>query len=196
MYFHRLDDVGTRSVAHWAMGMLRRVQNRLAEARIEFETATALDRNSRSFAQLGFVLMYLGQPEAAIPDAHRIFRQIDRAHRDFTPAQIEFLANIVRLWRGTDPFLTEGSMPDIERHFPDYRYRDVPGLCQRANRKEIEIRGWSLNPGRYVAPAPGESDNQDFRERLEELQEELERLNGEATLLQSRIAQNVAELLA
>jgi type I restriction enzyme M protein len=133
--------------------------------------------------------------EVLFVDAHRIFRQIDRAHRDFTPAQIEFLANIVRLWRGTETYLAEGSMPDIKTHFPDYRYRDVPGLCQRATRKEIEIRAWSLNPGRYVAPAPGEADNEDFRERLEELQEELERLNGDATLLQSRIAQNVAELL-
>ena len=44
--------------------------------------------------------------------------------------------------------------------------------------------------------APGEADDVDFRDRLEELQEELERLNGEATLLQSRIGQNVAELLA
>ena len=33
-------------------------------------------------------------------DARHIFRQIDRAHRDFTPEQIEFLANIVRLYRG------------------------------------------------------------------------------------------------
>ena len=33
-------------------------------------------------------------------DARHVFRQIDRAHRDFTPAQVEFLANIVRLWRG------------------------------------------------------------------------------------------------
>src|SRR5207253_3447114 len=33
-------------------------------------------------------------------DARHIFRQLDRAHRDFTPEQIEFLANIVRLYRG------------------------------------------------------------------------------------------------
>jgi type I restriction enzyme M protein len=43
---------------------------------------------------------------------------------------------------------------------------------------------------------PGEADDVDFRERLEELQEEFERLNSEAALVQSRIAQNVAELLA
>ncbi len=33
-------------------------------------------------------------------DARKIFRQIDRAHRDWLPEQIEFLANIVRLYRG------------------------------------------------------------------------------------------------
>ena len=31
-------------------------------------------------------------------DARHIFRQIDRAHREFTPQQIEFIANIVRLY--------------------------------------------------------------------------------------------------
>jgi type I restriction enzyme M protein len=129
-------------------------------------------------------------------DARRIFRQIDRAHRDFTPAQIEFLANVVRLWRGTDTFLTEGSAAEIKAHFPDYKYHDVLGLCRRATRKEIEAQGWSLNPGRYIGVAPGNAGDEDFRERLQELQEELARLNSKAALLQSRIAQNVAELLA
>ena len=38
-------------------------------------------------------------------DARHIFRQIDRAHRDFLPEQIEFMANVVRLWRGREPEL-------------------------------------------------------------------------------------------
>jgi type I restriction enzyme M protein len=133
--------------------------------------------------------------EVLFIDARRSFRQIDRAHRDFTPTQIEFLANIVRLWRGTETYLAEGSAAEIKTHFPDYKYRDVPGLCRRASLEEIEAQAWSLNPGRYVGVAPGGADDEDFRERLEELQEELERLTGEAGLLQSRIAQNVAELL-
>jgi type I restriction enzyme M protein len=102
----------------------------------------------------------------------------------------------VRLWRGTETFLIDGSGLEVEANFPGYAYRDVPGLCRRATRKEIEAQSGSLNPGRYVGVAPGEADDFDFRERLEELQEELERLNGEAVLLQSRIAQNVAELIA
>ena len=134
--------------------------------------------------------------EVLFIDARRIFRQIDRAHRDFTPSQIEFLANIVRLWRGTETFLDKSSSAEIKANFPKAKYSDVPGLCRRANRKEIEAQGWSLNPGRYVGVAPGAVDETDFRERLEELQEELEKLNGEAAKLQSRIALNVAELLA
>jgi len=34
-------------------------------------------------------------------DARRVFHQIDRAHRDFLPEQIKFLANIARLYRGS-----------------------------------------------------------------------------------------------
>jgi type I restriction enzyme M protein len=135
-------------------------------------------------------LWFFDQGKAAGPrgdevlfiDARRIFRQIDRAHRDFTPAQIEFLANIVRLWRGTEIFLADGSAAEIKRQFPDYQYRDIPGLCQCAARKQIEAQSWSLNPGRYVGVTPGEADDVDFRERLEELQEEFERLNSEAAL--------------
>ncbi|HVB79841.1 MAG TPA: class I SAM-dependent DNA methyltransferase [Candidatus Binataceae bacterium] len=133
--------------------------------------------------------------EVLFIDARRIFRQIDGAHRDFEPWQIEFLANIVHLWRGSETFFDEGSKPEIEKNFPKGKYQDMPGLCRRATRKEIAAQRWSLNPGRYVGIAPGEPDDVDFRERLEELQEELEKLTAEAAALQARIAQNVAELL-
>ena len=57
-----------RSMARLAMGMLRRLQNRLALSRVELETAIALDgNNARAFRQLGQTMMFLGQPEAAIP---------------------------------------------------------------------------------------------------------------------------------
>jgi type I restriction enzyme M protein len=80
--------------------------------------------------------------------------------------------------------------------FADGGYRDVPGLCKVATRQEIAAQDWSLNPGRYVGVAPGQTqDDGEFKEKLEALQEELEGLNAEAAQLQSRIAQNVAELL-
>jgi adenylate cyclase len=63
------------SVVHYDMGLLRRDQNRLPEAQIEFETAITLDRNNAgAFSQLGLVSMLLGQPEAGIPHIEKAIR--------------------------------------------------------------------------------------------------------------------------
>jgi type I restriction enzyme M protein len=64
-----------------------------------------------------------------------------------------------------------------------------------ATRAEVESQGWSLSPGRYVGVAAGVEDDFDFKERLGELNEELEILNGEARELEERIAENVVKLL-
>jgi type I restriction enzyme M protein len=128
-------------------------------------------------------------------DARAIYRQIDRAHRDFRPEQIEFLANIVRLYRGEAVETEQGSAALLAERFPEGAYRDVPGLCRAATRAEIEGQGWSLNPGRYVGVAERAPDEFVFAERLEELNEELERLNIEARVLEERISANVTALL-
>lgn len=128
-------------------------------------------------------------------DARQFYRQIDRAHRDFTPEQIEFLANIVRLYRGEKPEMDMGSHPMMQRHFPNGKYVDAPGLCKVATLDEIRQQGYSLNPGRYVGVAEREDDGFDFAERLEALNEELEGLNVEARDFEGRIAENIAKLL-
>jgi type I restriction enzyme M protein len=133
-------------------------------------------------------------------DARHIYRQIDRAHRDWTPAQIGFLANLVRLYRGEALDFTFGgdeARDKIKEVFGGKpAYVDIPGLCKAASRKDIEAQGWSLNPGRYVGVAPGEEiSDEDFKEQLEALNEELETLNAQAHELESTIARNVAEIL-
>ena len=128
-------------------------------------------------------------------DARHLFRQIDRAHRDWTPAQIEFLANIVRLYRGEQPENLHDSAALLAEHFSNGQYADVAGLCKAANLSEIEAQGWSLNPGRYVGVAARAEEDFDFKERLEEQNEELETLNAEARELEERIAENVVKLL-
>ena len=128
-------------------------------------------------------------------DARHIYRQLDRAHRDFTPEQIEFLANIVRLYRGEEPENRHDSAEMLAEKFPDGQYQDVPGLCKVATIEVIEAQGWSLNPGRYVGVAAREEDDFDFFERLEELNEELEVLNSEARELEERIAENVTAIM-
>jgi type I restriction enzyme M protein len=128
-------------------------------------------------------------------DARHIYRQIDRAHRDWTPAQIEFLANIARLYRGEQSENLHDSAELMAESFPDGQYVDVPGLCKVATIAEIEAQGWSLNPGRYVGVAARAEEDFDFKERLEELNEELEALNVEGRELEERIAENVVKLL-
>lgn len=129
-------------------------------------------------------------------DARRIFRQIDRAHRDFTPEQIELIANIARLYRGEATDSTAGSAKLLKQYFPKGKYVDVAGLCKVATLAEIEAQGWSLNPGRYVGVTERASDAFEFAERLEELNEELEVLNAEARRLENEVSEHVARLLA
>ncbi len=134
-------------------------------------------------------------------DARHIYRQVDRAHRDWTEGQIGFLANVVRIYRGEAPDFTLGG-PEAEAKLKEVfgkklKFTDVPGLCKAATIKEIEAQGWSLNPGRYVGVAPGEAvSDEDFKEQLETLNEELESLNAQARGLEQTIARNVAEILS
>jgi type I restriction enzyme M protein len=163
-------------------------------------------------------------------DARHIYRQIDRAHREWTPWQVGFIANVVRLYRGEAPDFTlggeeaqakllelfGGNAAQVGRVVPNapsrtdliaaedpasygdakLRYRDVPGLCKVATLAEIEAQGWSLNPGRYVGVAPGEAvSDEDFKEQLETLNEQLDALNAQARDLEQTIAGNVAEIL-
>ena len=133
-------------------------------------------------------------------DARHIFRQVDRAHRDWTPAQVGFIASLVRLYRSEAPDFTFGAS-DAEAKLKEVfgnkpAYADVPGLCKAATLQEIAAQGWSLNPGRYVGVAPGEDvSDEDFKEQLETLNEELESLNAHARGLEQLISANVAEIL-
>jgi type I restriction enzyme M protein len=153
-------------------------------------------------------LWFLDKGKAATPradsvlfiDARHIYRQIDRAHRDWTAGQVGFLANLVRLYRGEEPDYTLGG-EEAEAKLKEIfgakaAYADIPGLCKAASLSEIETQGWSLNPGRYVGVASGEDvSDEDFKEQLETLNEELTALNTQARELEATIAQNVAEIL-
>ena len=133
-------------------------------------------------------------------DARHVYRQIDRAHREWTTAQIGFLANIVRLYRDEELDFTlggdeaEAKLREIFGKKPIFA--DVLGLCKAATLKEIEAQGWSLNPGRYVGVAPGEAvSDEDFKAQFEALNEDLETLNAQARELESVIAKNAALIL-
>ena len=146
------------------------------------------------------------QDKVLFLDARNIFNQIDRAHREFTEAQIGLIANLVRLYRGEtlngftfNPVdftqLAPAQLAVLSSLFSSLSYQDVPGLCKIATRAEIETQGWSLNPGRYVGVSARGEDDFDFATKLEELNEELEVLSVEAHELEEHISENVTKLL-
>ena len=119
-------------------------------------------------------------------DARGIFNQIDRAHREWTPEQTEFLANIIRLWRGNEAEFKSGSEELIADAMPQSVYADVAGLCARATLEEIESKNWSLNPGRYIA-APAMDDCVDIKKALPILRNRLSELTTEANQLSTLV---------
>ncbi|GAC08253.1 type I restriction-modification system subunit M [Paraglaciecola chathamensis] len=142
-------------------------------------------------------------------DARHIFRQVTRAVRDYTSEQLNFIANIVRLYRGqyidntyleTHPDTGNDGKFKLDDFFAndsgELTYQDIAGLCKVATKAEIIEQGYSLNPGRYVGVAEGEQESdEDFTVKLTALQEQLEVLNTEAHELESCIGDNVAQLL-
>jgi type I restriction enzyme M protein len=120
-------------------------------------------------------------------DATQVFHQVDRAHRDFLPDQIELLANVVRLYRGEELYRDDGSDKQIEELFPEGHYADVPGLCKVASIAEIEAQGWSLNPNRYVSSVVREEDDVDFATNLRELHQEFTILSKSAEELRRKV---------
>jgi len=128
-------------------------------------------------------------------DARHLYRQIDRAHRDFLPEQIELLANIVRLYRGEEVETVDGSEALLKEGFSDGTYVDIPGLCKVATLAEIEAQGWSLNPGRYTGTAVIEDDGEDFAEKLAVLYDEFTRLSDEADGLRVNVDAAVRGIL-
>jgi len=133
-------------------------------------------------------------------DARHIYRQVDRAHREWAPEQISFLANVVRLYRREELDYTLGDK-ETEKRIKEVfgkkpKYADVAGLCRAATLNEIQEHGWTLNPGRYVGIAQGEDvSDEDFNEQLETLNEELATLNAQARELEQTIAASVADIL-
>jgi type I restriction enzyme M protein len=136
-----------------------------------------------------------GSNDVLFIDARRLFRQVDRAHRELAPGQIELLANIVRLRRGEPPEDMLGSSDETRALFPKGRYEDVPGLCKIVSRREIGAQGYSLNPGRYVGVGAPAVESVDLHAAILALREELVGLTARARELETALLDDVACLL-
>ena len=131
--------------------------------------------------------------EVLFIDAREIYNQLDRAHRNWTPQQVEFLANIVRLWRHEEPEFGSGSEEMLSAVLPDGAYSDVTGLCATATLGQIEEQSWSLNPGRYVATTA--SIDTGSLEQLGDLWSDFNQLTDEARDLEAIVQSTMGALL-
>ena len=71
------------------------------------------------------------QNKVLFVNAQDIFTPIDRAHSEWTPEQIQEIADIVRRYRAE-----EG----------ETKYKDIKGRCRVATLDEIRANDYSLNP--------------------------------------------------
>ncbi|MGI3213379.1 N-6 DNA methylase [Roseovarius tibetensis] len=84
----------------------------------------------------------------------------------------------------------------LQTRFPDAEFRNVEGLVKLVGHNELEAKGWSLTPGRYVGVAPEEEDEDfDFEEALRDIHIEIDGLNAEAVELAEVISSNLKELI-
>ena len=130
-------------------------------------------------------------------DAREIYNQVDRSHREFTSKNIEFISNIVNLYRGNKIKNKYSTKEEINSFFPNNKYIDVPGLCKAVNIHQLANNNWSLNPGRYVGVSADsvEENNLVFNKNIVSLKTELNSLNFEARNLEDEIDKDLDEII-
>ena len=79
--------------------------------------------------------------------------------------------------------------------FGDGTYKDIPGLCKIASRKDIAEKNFSLTPGAYVGVVAQETDGVDFNARMKAIHTELKSLQATSNALMTTICENFAELV-
>ncbi|WP_419782265.1 type I restriction-modification system subunit M [Malaciobacter marinus] len=85
----------------------------------------------------------------------------------------------------------------LQTNFPEAKYHDVIGLCKVASRVDyIDEHDYSLNAGRYVGVALEEENitKEDFKQKILNLNDELNVLNKDATELETAISQNIKKI--
>ena len=219
LFYSALNDKGRAGFvmaggAEGAGGSEREIRKQLIESHA-VDVIVAVGTNMFYTVTLGCVLWFLDRGKRNTPradkvlflDARHIFRQVDRAHRDWTSDQIRFLAEVVQNYRKEtrtdqwEPPWDQMTLPDQLKNdlceaFAKGRYIDIPGFCRKASLSEIAEKGHTLQPGTWVGVTPGEDvSDEEFREKFDALSEELEALNVQAKELGQTIARNVAKIL-
>ena len=109
-------------------------------------------------------------------DARQLGYMKDRVLRDFTPADIQKVADTFHAWQ-----LGKG-------------YEDVAGFCYSATLDDIRKHEHVLTPGRYVGAEAQADDGEAFADKMARLTQQLAAQFAESAQLEGEIRKNLAGL--
>lgn len=126
-------------------------------------------------------------------DARNIFTQVNRALREYSTEQLEFIANIVRAYRGEKlEFTTDNQL--FDQHFKNGKYQNVKGLCTVATVDEVASKEYSLHPGRYVEARESAIDETSLKEDITTMKNQLKELGVYSRDLEIEVFKNLEAL--
>jgi len=140
--------------------------------------------------QLGKIIRSHEKDRAAAAKKVKKRRSVDRQTKALQTALEELLAEV----KNAESFFNH--IHWLQERFPKAEYEDVTGLCKLASREGVAEQDYSLNPGRYVGVVIEEDGKteEEFITEVLGVQVELERLNGEARVLEDVIGQNIRQI--
>ena len=111
-------------------------------------------------------------------DARNTFRKVSSTINDFSSDQLEGLTTVIKSYRGETVDFKANEW--LTKNFPSGNYADVEGLCKIACMDEVIEDNYSLTPGRYVGFSIKIDEDFDYKGRISEIHDELEKLNVES----------------
>lgn len=108
-------------------------------------------------------------------DARKMGHMVDRKHRDFSPEDIQKLAD-------TFSAFEEGTLEDVK------------GFCAVVNTQDIAKQDYILTPGRYVGIEEVEDDGEPFEEKMARLTGELSEMFAKSHELEEEIRRKLGAI--
>ena len=119
--------------------------------------------------------------EVLFIDARNLGYMKDRVLRDFTPEDIQKVADLYHAWK------TGEAVNGIT-------YQDQAGLCKSATFEDIKKHDFVLTPGRYVGAVEEIDDGISFPEKMATLTSKLSEQFAQSSTLEAEIKKNLAGL--
>jgi len=189
-YFHVIDTTHN----DWSPWQLRNITAIRWLWRGETEKYQALLEEYKSaIASAEAEVKAAGNPAKMREEAARIEKAKEKGYREKKKALLRNAEKTEALIKARDEIKAEREWL-VSKFGTKGKYKDVPGLCKSATRKDIEEKKWSLNPGAYVGVAPEEDDGVDFAARMKEIHAELMERQKELAGLMKSIDANLKEM--